>query len=741
MATKKEIEIKLNSTFDSKGVEEARKQIESLANAGNSSSGNGGNSGNDKAQAAEKAAQTEERRQKKAQEAAAAIEESRRREKLSLQELVVELEKYQVVLEKAIQQENHSDRLKALKNIQDLERRIASLTKAQEREAQAAEKAARAEAQAAQKIDALNKSADRLDKSGKQAARSVKNMGQGALQAAYFFDDLQYGIRGILNNIPGLVMGFGGGAGLAGAISLAVLAGSKLYEWMGNADDKSKELKKDIEEEAEAFKKLKEEVREINKENNNEKILAESLANAKKIADQRKLEADALKHSLNYRKELIALESGIKDDEAEIARLKVEEDFADGKLGTGKEAERRKARLLEGIESDSRARRRGEKEELAALDLQESIMKKVDAARRQREASSALENMVSNSDDIMSLDERRAAEVSLTDKINSLKNDLYESLKALRDKEADSGSLRFRNVSDKDIYDSANQFSLEGAMPNKLVYALLEKYRPSDVDARFSEISNLRNSIENSDISLLDKGFDLGDESSGDSGYSNAYKSYVETIEKLQKEYEDAESSLINAINDEEKATQNLANIKKKNESEEAVDRQRGRTAQAQERKSIREEREKEDYDNEIKGRKRDIENKTDELKNNENDFSAALDNFMVAAGKSATDQQKAIVKAASEAIRDQVRKAASDGSIDSREYEQLGVAFRDALRQQGVTTKSILSGLSGNLKDALLLINIQSGELKDQRTEIEQMKKELEQTKKNVEGIRRRKH
>ena len=36
-----------------------------------------------------------------------------------------------------------------------------------------------------------------------------------ALQAAYFFDDLQYGIRGIMNNIPGLVMGFGGGAGLA----------------------------------------------------------------------------------------------------------------------------------------------------------------------------------------------------------------------------------------------------------------------------------------------------------------------------------------------------------------------------------------------------------------------------------------------------------------------------------------------------------------------------------------------
>ena len=40
-------------------------------------------------------------------------------------------------------------------------------------------------------------------------------------------DDVQYGIKGILNNIPGLVMGFGGGAGLAGAVSIAVSSRSE----------------------------------------------------------------------------------------------------------------------------------------------------------------------------------------------------------------------------------------------------------------------------------------------------------------------------------------------------------------------------------------------------------------------------------------------------------------------------------------------------------------------------------
>ena len=94
--------------------------------------------------------------------------------------------------------------------------------------------------EAKQKIDSLNKSTDQLDKGSQKATKSIKNMGQGMLQVAYFMDDVQYGIKGILNNIPGLVIGFGGGAGLAGAMSLAVLAGAKLYEWIGKTEDKSR---------------------------------------------------------------------------------------------------------------------------------------------------------------------------------------------------------------------------------------------------------------------------------------------------------------------------------------------------------------------------------------------------------------------------------------------------------------------------------------------------------------------
>lgn len=595
--------------------------------------------------------------------------------------------------------------------------------------------------EAKQKIDSLNKSTDQLDKGSQKATKSIKNMGKGTLQAAYFFDDLQYGIKGILNNIPGLVIGFGGGAGLAGALSLATLAGAKLYEWLSSTEEKSVDLTKKLEEEREAFKKLKEEVGEISRQNNNEQILRAAIDSAKKIADYRKEEANALKYSLDYRKELIALESGINDDEAEIARLKVEEDFANGKLGEGAEAERRRARLLEGIELDSRARRRNEREESAKLDVSDAVNKRFDAARTAREAQESLQNAKSNSYDIMSLEERRASEVSLSEMRKSLINDLYGALKSYRDKERDSGALRYRNVSDKSIYDTANEFVNGEEISNKLVYALLDKYRPSDAESRRAKIFDIQGNIERSDISLQDKGFNLGDMTFGDGGYLNAYKSYAETVETLEKEYEESEKSLISAKNDEEIATRKLSDVKRKNASEAAVDIQRGRTSQAQERRQIREETEKKDTENEIEGRKKEIETKKDALKKNKDNFSAELERLVVAAGESASEQQKAMVRAASEAIRNQVKNASADGIIDSAEYTQIGVAFRDALRQQGIQNTSILNGLTTNMKQALSLVNQQAAELRDQQARIDQLTRELKQAQNNIGGLRRRKH
>lgn len=541
--------------------------------------------------------------------------------------------------------------------------------------------------EAKQKIDSLNKSTEQLDKGSQQATRSVKNMGQGMLQVAYFMDDVQYGIKGILNNIPGLVIGFGGGAGLAGALSLATLAGAKLYEWMSSTEEKSEDLTKKIKEQAQA---LKDEFGNIQREADNKAIVSFEEKSAKRIAEYRKVEADSLERSYNYRKRLIDLESGIEDNEAEIARLKVEEDFANGKLGEGAVAERRRSRLLEGIELDSRARARAAREEKAQVDIEEAAENR----KKAEEGASAISNNLQNGQDerILSLLNRQRIELEF--------NKLEKRAQRLREEGREEG---------------AHNIGLQ--------------------------MNDLRWRIEASDNALKEQGFNIGDGTSGEAGYGNAYTAYEKKINSLREQHTKAEEALTEAIKKEERATEAAAEIKAENASEAAVDIQRGRTSQAQERRQIREETEKEDTENEIEGRKKEIETKKDALKKNKDNFSAELERLVVAAGESASDQQKAMVRAASEAIRDQVKNASADGIIDSKEYEQIGVAFRDALRQQGIRNNAILNGLSTNMKQSLSLVNQQASELREQQARIDQLTRDLKQAQNNIEGLRHRKH
>jgi hypothetical protein len=61
------------------------------------------------------------------------------------------------------------------------------------------------------------------------AGRGGYTGSMGFLAFSQAVEDAQYGIKGVLNNIPQMVMGFGGGMGLAGAISLAAVAAVTLY--------------------------------------------------------------------------------------------------------------------------------------------------------------------------------------------------------------------------------------------------------------------------------------------------------------------------------------------------------------------------------------------------------------------------------------------------------------------------------------------------------------------------------
>lgn len=69
------------------------------------------------------------------------------------------------------------------------------------------------------------------------AAGATRDTGRALMEFSRAAEDAQYGVSGVLNNIPSLVQALGGSAGLTGAISLAVVAGYQLVKHWGDLMD------------------------------------------------------------------------------------------------------------------------------------------------------------------------------------------------------------------------------------------------------------------------------------------------------------------------------------------------------------------------------------------------------------------------------------------------------------------------------------------------------------------------
>lgn len=80
-------------------------------------------------------------------------------------------------------------------------------------------------------FDTLGKAETAARRTGQAIGQSFgrgSNAAMGLLQLGQAIDDVQYGFRAIVNNIPMIAMGFGAGAGIAGAVSIAAVAVNQL---------------------------------------------------------------------------------------------------------------------------------------------------------------------------------------------------------------------------------------------------------------------------------------------------------------------------------------------------------------------------------------------------------------------------------------------------------------------------------------------------------------------------------
>ncbi len=79
-------------------------------------------------------------------------------------------------------------------------------------------------------IDATAQAVKKAGQAAQGGGGGFKNLGYGILMVSQALEDSQYGFSAIVNNIPGIVMAFGGTAGMAGAASIASIAINQLIK-------------------------------------------------------------------------------------------------------------------------------------------------------------------------------------------------------------------------------------------------------------------------------------------------------------------------------------------------------------------------------------------------------------------------------------------------------------------------------------------------------------------------------
>ncbi len=218
-------------------------------------------------------------------------------------------------------------------------------------------------------IDRTRKPLEQIPEANNKVKVSSRNTSMALLELSRGFEDAQYGIRGVLNNIPSLVLSLGGTAGLAGGISIAAVALSQLAplfttttEKASETADKMKELTarmgdaegRRFDAVADSIEATRERTEALRQEWDETAVAerdftAAALSNAEKLAQAQSLIAAALGLQVDRFKELEAIaarEAAKREQAAQAAAAQETEKLAKAELAVAKATEERDAQIL-----------------------------------------------------------------------------------------------------------------------------------------------------------------------------------------------------------------------------------------------------------------------------------------------------------------------------------------------------------------------------------------------------------
>ena len=623
--------------------------------------------------AAEKAEAAEARRQQAAATTVERLEANNRRASATYEELQAELESYIAKLEEARKAGDNVAQADALKNIQDLGRRIKTAGDA-----------------------------------GQLTSTQVKGLAGQITLAATRILGMSSALRGA---IPFIRL-FGttvktamGPLGWAMLLIQGLTAG--ITALIDHFKTKSDELERQAEEKKKNMEKLIQEANELKAQLNHEAILQTENDLTSKIASNRKIETEALRESVREQQRLIDLQSKILDEQDRARLLDAETDFYDGKYGNpnSSEARRKLERVQEGIRMDANARHRAESEEAASFNVrsaEEELAKAREATEQLTSRVAAFENS-----GILSSKERTILDGQIGKKEQQIMENLLSVAKTARNATERSGGFTgLGRISSDDMRKWIKTLIENGGDTSRLDESWLQKgnamfgqnfrsarqlmeevLNAGNGRQQIAQLNELKNRRKRSDEALIDQGGDL----STDDSRKKAYKVHDEALTEARKKQVEAMDVQYAAEDNLEKATRALSDRRALNAAQERRDEAQQRNTEAKQKNAVKKEEEDRiqklaevqmrEQQEQLKKKIREQEKKE---KEQEQQYKESLKNPDLSRPGQKRGVKEALNKVSKE-LAPEIRKAMADGKISTEESKDLSRQFIEAVKAQGI--------------------------------------------------------
>lgn len=639
--------------------------------------------------AADKAAEKAEAAEARKQQAAAAtverLEANNRRASATYEELQAELESYIAKLEEARKAGDNVAQADALKNIQDLGRRIKTAGDA-----------------------------------GQLTSTQVKGLAGQITLAATHILGMSSALRGaipfirLFGTTVKTAMGPLGWAMLliqgltAGITALIDHFKTKSDELERQAEQATERMKKRARDAAESIKKSYEAIQDYNKADRTQEINKGFEDFIKGITAEYRLQTQEIERQIQLRREEAARQKGIDTQEAELARVKLDNDFEDGKIT---KRQRDYGMMMIDQNLDDKIRRR---------DLEVAQKEFMDYGRQ-------LDTAVQNRDRLQDKDFDMKFIQGQMPSLQEVERLFQQQFKAQERIDASNRELKKMPNPDelKKQIDNLSKIPFQGIdiLDNSRSALLKELKEKQEKQQRLLSARDTAQDEGNAATVRIDKLRDLFRQSGVN--FEPSYQQGTDVTSRTgeyQKALEDQNSKakeLADKLADAREEAGRLGDIMGAYERNIVDQERRIRTQdrlnsanidlfnkradkkEAQEAKKAQEKLEKE-RDRELKKLQREQQKDTKEA------FKTFVQGLLMKTGESSSPQQSDLANKALDAIRKNIEAAAADGNIDEAEMRELGKLYVAKLQELGLATKRAINGLKEELTQGLRGINAQ---------------------------------